>query len=57
MGIGKRLIDYLVKEAKQKKFYKVVLNCEEKNIFFYRKSGFQETEEIKMKMDFKNVLK
>lgn len=53
-SIGQKMIDYLIKEAKQKNCYKVVLNCGEKNIPFYDKCGFKKTGEIEMLKDFRN---
>ena len=40
-GVGKILIDHLVKEAEKQKCYKVILDCEKHNIPFYKKCGFQ----------------
>lgn len=40
MGAGSSLVDFLKKEAKGKKCYKVILNCEEKYEKFYKKNGF-----------------
>ncbi len=53
-GIGQKMVDYLIKEAKERNCYKVILNCEEKNISFYKKCGFQATGEIEMGIDFRN---
>ena len=39
-GIGKLLINFLVKFAEKNNCYKVILNCDEKNINFYKKLGF-----------------
>ena len=36
-GYGKVLVDFLLKEARNAKCYKVVLNCTEKNVKFYEK--------------------
>lgn len=41
LGIGKKLIDELVNIARDSGCYKVILNCSEKNIGFYEKSGFK----------------
>jgi glucosamine-phosphate N-acetyltransferase len=41
--IGKQIIDSLVANAKNNNCYKVILNCSEKNIGFYEKCGFTET--------------
>lgn len=40
-GLGKMLIDYGVKYAKDNGCYKIILNCAEKNIAFYEKCGFK----------------
>ena len=39
-GLGKLLIDHCIEYAKLENCYKIILNCEEKNIKFYEKSGF-----------------
>jgi len=38
-GIGKILINYLIDYANSKKCYKVILNCSNENIAFYKKCG------------------
>jgi glucosamine-phosphate N-acetyltransferase len=43
-GIGKKLLDYLIKKSREKKCYKIILNCSEKNIGFYQKLGFDKKE-------------
>lgn len=40
-GLGKMLIDYGVKYAKDNGCYKIILNCADKNIAFYEKCGFK----------------
>ena len=40
LGIGSLLIKDLIEIAKNKKCYKVILNCSDKNIAFYRQFGF-----------------
>lgn len=40
-GIGKQLVQQLCEEAKKIGCYKVILDCESKNIPFYEKLGFQ----------------
>lgn len=40
-GYGKFLINKLVEKAKKFKCYKIILNCDEKNIRFYEKAGFK----------------
>ena len=39
---GKKLIDFLIEKAKESGCYKVILNCEEKNVGFYERLGFQQ---------------
>lgn len=39
-GLGKQIIEHLVKEAKDHNCYKVILNCSPDNIKFYEKCGF-----------------
>ena len=41
-GYGKILINNLIEKAKKFKCYKIILNCNEKNIGFYEKAGFQQ---------------
>ena len=40
LGVGSSLIKGLIKIAKEKRCYKVILNCSDKNIPFYNKFGF-----------------
>ena len=40
IGIGGLLIKNLIKTAKKKKCYKIILNCSDKNVPFYEKLGF-----------------
>ena len=40
-GIGKSLVNILLKYAQKKKCYKVVLECSKENINFYRSLGFK----------------
>jgi len=51
-GIGKSIIDELVKKAKKENCYKVILNCQKHNILFYKKCCFEETGEMEMRKDF-----
>jgi glucosamine-phosphate N-acetyltransferase len=39
-GLGKKLINYIINEAKKNNCYKIVLNAEQKNAEFYSKLGF-----------------
>ena len=49
-GTGKLLIEELVKIAKHYRCYKVILDCSEENISFYKKCGFKRYENC-MRMD------
>lgn len=44
MGLGKEIVKHLVKMAKEKGCYKIILNCGENNIKFYEKCGFTQKE-------------
>ncbi len=50
-GIGKALVDYLVEEARKGNCYKVILNCSEDNISFYKKCGFNQNGKIEMRIN------
>ena len=50
INIGKQIINYLIQLSKDKNAYKIILNCNEKNIEFYKKCGFYENE-IEMRLD------
>lgn len=39
-GIGKILVNHIIKYVKNKKCYKIILNCSENNLNFYKKFGF-----------------
>ena len=39
---GKILIDYMIEKAKKKNCYKIKLSCDQKNIGFYKKCGFNQ---------------
>jgi len=39
-GYGKMIIDYLINEAKKLNVYKIILNCSEENVLFYKKCNF-----------------
>jgi glucosamine-phosphate N-acetyltransferase len=49
LNLGKLIIDHLVALAKNRGCYKVILNCEEKNVDFYLRCGFvrKEVEMVK----------
>ncbi len=40
LGIGKKLMDEIVKIAKENGCYKLVLHCDEDKVAFYKKIGF-----------------
>jgi len=40
-GVGKSLLNVLLKYAKKKNCYKIVLECKKKNINFYRSCGYK----------------
>ena len=42
MGYGKVLLDNLMRKSKNFGCYKIILNCDKKNIGFYEKHGFQQ---------------
>lgn len=39
-GYGKMIIDYLINEANKLNVYKIILNCSEENVLFYKKCNF-----------------
>ena len=44
LGIGKQIVNYLTNLAKENNCYKVILNCNDHNIGFYQKCGYQKKE-------------
>ncbi|MCM8777641.1 MAG: GNAT family N-acetyltransferase [Candidatus Omnitrophica bacterium] len=50
-GIGLAMVRYLIEKARAKGCYKVILNCETKNIVFYEKCGFCITGEVEMRIN------
>ncbi|MBS3074431.1 GNAT family N-acetyltransferase [Candidatus Pacearchaeota archaeon] len=50
-GIGRLLLDDLLRRAKERDCYKVILHCRPENIGFYEKSGFRKTGEVEMRVD------
>lgn len=44
LGLGKKIIDHLTKLAKDAGCYKSILNCNESNIKFYEKCGYNKKE-------------
>ncbi|MGC1932860.1 MAG: GNAT family N-acetyltransferase [Candidatus Nitrosopolaris sp.] len=51
MGIGTALVGRSLRFARQMKCYKVILDCSEENVPFYKKIGFKEYE-VSMRYDF-----
>ncbi|MHB1507116.1 MAG: GNAT family N-acetyltransferase [Cuniculiplasma sp.] len=50
-GIGLTMINELIKNAKEKDCYKIVLTCKPENIEFYRRNGFNPSGEVEMRLD------
>ena len=50
LQVGKKLINHLIQLSKDKSAYKIILNCNEKNIGFYEKCGFYKNE-VEMRLD------
>lgn len=40
-GLGKKIIEYCVKFAKENTCYKVILDCDDNNVVFYEKCNFE----------------
>lgn len=43
-GLGKKIIDKLINISIQSNCYKIILDCNEKNVNFYQNSGFKQKE-------------
>jgi glucosamine-phosphate N-acetyltransferase len=43
-GFGKLLVKKCIEHAKEMNCYKIILNCNENNMIFYEKQGFQKKE-------------
>lgn len=43
-GLGKKIIDELINISIQSNCYKIILDCNEKNVNFYQNSGFKQKE-------------
>lgn len=50
-GIGKKLMDEVVKRLKSLGVVYVPINCEIENEAFYKKCGFRKTKQVTMSMD------
>lgn len=44
LGLGKELINFLVNKGKKLGCYKIILDCNDKNVGFYNKCGFKREE-------------
>ena len=53
LHVGKHIITHLIKLSKEKKVYKIILNCNKSNITFYEKCGFHK-HGVEMRMDITN---
>lgn len=51
-SIGSALVRWAVRRAKIRRCYKVILDCKENNVSFYRRLGFRK-HEIGMRLDLK----
>jgi len=51
-GLGQLMINHLIEYSKEQRCYKVILNCDEKLVPFYEKSGFYQ-KEVQMRLDNK----
>ncbi len=49
-GVGRAMVDFLILKARERGCYKVILNCESKNIHFYEQCGFRLTGEVEMRL-------
>jgi glucosamine-phosphate N-acetyltransferase len=50
IGIGKLIVRKLIELASEAKCYKVILSCSEKNVAFYKRTGFRK-HEYTMRLD------
>lgn len=41
LKLGKKMLEYLIQKSKDFKCYKTLLDCDEKNVGFYEKCGFE----------------
>ncbi|MCL4399642.1 GNAT family N-acetyltransferase [Candidatus Parvarchaeota archaeon] len=53
LGIGNKIIESLVQDAKGRNCYKIILDCNETLIRFYEKAGFHNTGSVEMRLDLK----
>jgi glucosamine-phosphate N-acetyltransferase len=53
MGLGKSLMEHLVKKSNESNCYKIILNCNKNNAAFYKKCNFK-LNEIQMVHYFKS---
>lgn len=52
LGVGRYLVETLIKLSKSMSCYKCILNCSKENVAFYAKLGFKE-HDIGMRLDLK----
>jgi GNAT superfamily N-acetyltransferase len=50
LGLGKKIVEHLVKRAKELGAYKVILDTKEDTVGFYNKMGFHK-HEVQMRID------
>ncbi len=43
-GLGLLVVNSLIEEAKKRRCYKVILDCDEKNVAFYERAGMERKE-------------
>ena len=49
-GVGMEMVNFLISKAREQDCYKIILNCELKNIPFYKNCGFNVTGEVEMRI-------
>lgn len=52
-GLGKRLVQHVVREAKKQNAYKVILNCSSNVKSFYASCGFLDLKNVQMRISVK----
>jgi ribosomal protein S18 acetylase RimI-like enzyme len=50
-GIGLAMVNFLLSKARERGCYKVILDCEVKNVPFYERCGFRTTGEVEMRLN------
>lgn len=51
-SIGKKVVEHLVELASSMNCYKVILNCSNENVGFYKRCGFETNGEVEMRKNF-----